>query len=172
MPLLCYFSERQDTMIAKYKEFFLGVGITILAVVYGIAATQIKTRVATTIGPQYVPYGLAAICFVLGTAQMIMGWSRARRYEKEAHPPENKDGRAGLLVFLALAAYVAALRTAGFLIATTVLCFVLQILLCPQGQAALSPVRRGGGDLHSGHLFTCSANGLHLMLPAGILKFP
>ena len=157
-------------MIAKYKEFMLGIGITLLAIVYGYAATQIQTRIQTAIGPNYVPYGLTALCLILGIAQMIVGWNKAKAYDQEEHPAEEKDPKAVLLVFISLALYVAVLKTIGFLICTTVLCFVLEILLCPKAKrnyvlfaivAVVSTVL----------IYFIFRSGLSLMLPAGILKF-
>ena len=157
-------------MIAKYKEFMLGIGITLLALIYGYAATTVQVRVATAIGPQYVPYGLAGLCLILGIAQMVVGWNKAKDYDSEAHPAENKDGKAVLLVFIALALYVATLKSIGFLITTTVLCFVLQILLCPKAKRryVLFAVVAVVSTVIVYYLFR---SGLGLMLPAGILKF-
>ncbi|MGE4354310.1 MAG: tripartite tricarboxylate transporter TctB family protein [Oscillospiraceae bacterium] len=157
-------------MIAKYKEFFLGIGIAILAVIYGYSATQIQIRVATAIGPRYVPYGLAAICLILGILQMITGWNKSKKYDSEEHDEESKDNLMVFLVFLAIAVYVAVLKTLGFLIATTVLCFLLQIMLCPKanrkyGMFAIVAV------ISTVIVYFLFRWGLHLMLPVGMLKF-
>ena len=157
-------------MIAKYKEFLLGIGIVVLAIVYGYAATHIQVRIATAIGPQYIPYGLTALCLILGIAQTIVGWNKSKYYDKEEHPVENKDTKAVILVFICLAIYVATLKTIGFLITTTVLCFVLQILLCPKAKRKY-PLFAIVAIVSTVIIYFIFRSGLSLMLPPGILKF-
>ncbi|MGI6029842.1 MAG: tripartite tricarboxylate transporter TctB family protein [Candidatus Heteroscillospira sp.] len=157
-------------MVAKYKEFMLGIGITLLALVYGYAATHIKVRVVTAIGPQYIPYGLAALCLILGLAQMRVGWNKAKAYVPEEHQGEQKDNLSVFLLFVSLAVYVATLKSVGFLITTTILCFVLQVLLCPKQK------RKYGvfvivAVVSTVFIYFSFRYGLGLMLPAGIVKF-
>lgn len=157
-------------MIAKYKELLLGVGMAILAIVYGVSATQIQVRVETAIGPQYVPYGLAALCLILAIAQIIVGWNKAKAFDSETHEEEQKDNKAVLLVFLSLALYIATLKTIGFLITTTVLCFVLQVLLCPKAKRKY-PMFIIVSVVSTVIIYFLFRSGLNLMLPVGILKF-
>lgn len=150
----------------KYKELLLGVGILLIGVFYGVSTASVQLRVNTTISARYVPYGLAAICIIVGACQCYSSVRIAAAYQHE--PDKESDNLAVVLLLAAILLYALVLKKLGFLFSTPVLLFFMMLLMAPKSKR--SPLLFAAISVVSTVIvYYAFRSGLNLMLPGGIL---
>lgn len=153
--------------LRKYKELFLGLIMIVVATIYLMATTQIEIWVLTTFNSRFIPYILGTLVMILGLIQCGRAIRGLKKGGDEA-PVEKTDMLSVILTFALIVIYVVTLRSVGFLINTTWMMVLMMMLLSPREkwnilQFVIISV------ITSGIIYYVFRNGLHLMLPGGIL---
>ncbi len=108
-----------------FSDLVIGVGAVLLGIVVVVLASRLQ-KVKLGIGPGGFPRFIGAALILLGAVQLI------QVLRNGFAPPTIRMERQQLLLFLAAVAvcflYVAGVPTAGFLLATPVLLFVMLLL--------------------------------------------
>jgi len=154
----------------KKKELILGIIFLICGVFFCIGTMKIKLHFQTELSAKFIPGILSFICIVVGISQCIHGVAYLRTSQQGFEKKD--DGKQGLysvlLLLVMIFVYTYLLSRVGFLVDSSIMLFLLMILLSPENQrnylmfAAISVVS-------TVIIYYTFRIGLDLMLPRGIL---
>lgn len=166
----------------KYSEMVLGLIMLVSGLIYFILSGTIpkKTFAGTVVNAATVPYVLASMLIILGLLQTGMGLLVFKHEDKKEEKKEEVADDASeekpsyltvLQTLVVITIYTFFIAKIGFLIMTILCLFVLFIILTPVDQKK-NYLRYGIISIISAcFIYFSFRNGLHLMLPEGLLKY-
>ena len=157
--------------LKKWKESILGIIFIVLAIILYTGASKLPPSLLGGMGPDFMPKVIAIGMGIMGVLQLIVGIREVRVEPSEETGTDDEDKpeywRVGLTI-LAFGVYVFSMNTIGFLICSVIYLFLQIMILAPKEKrkplqfAIISLVFTVG-------VYYIFRNGLHVMLPRGIL---
>ncbi|SNS85757.1 putative tricarboxylic transport membrane protein [Anaerovirgula multivorans] len=154
--------------LKKYSELIFGLLILAFGIFYFILTIQLPRK--DTIDATFIPYILSAFMGVLGILQLSAGIKASKKFKEEEYVAENLDHLTVIKIIALIVIYIAFLQPIGFLICTAVFLVLGFILLTPVGTKINYVQYITISVVATVLIYFSFRNGLHLMLPEGILR--
>lgn len=148
-------------------DLFAGVFFLVIAVVYATQIPRIKLTKISLINSAFFPKICVTGLIILSFCQIYQALKKMKLAEN-GKTEERKDYRCVIMTFALSLIYVMLLEPVGFLISSILYMTAQMAVLCPQGEQ--KPVLYVVISIAaSAIIYFLFRNGLHLMLPSGIL---
>ena len=163
----------------RTKEIWIGVGVSLFAIVYLVASLYIKKSVAVSVGAEFMPRVYGFIMLLVGILQIITGISQYRtstpkeKAEKTAEKEEKtkKTVIPVIAVFVIMIVCVALMNKLGFIISGAALTFGMCVLLTPYYEKRRYAIFVIFSIVLAFAVYYLFKNVLYVSLPSGILPF-
>lgn len=149
------------------RNLLSGLFLTFVSIYACVKAYQLKMGSASSPGPGFIPFGIAALLGLMSVYLCVRGILEVARGYQEKAAFKGVAWKKAMLVVVILACYGASFNSVGFLVSTFVLMMLLLWVVGRQKPALsliISVVTAGGAYLLFVVLFS-------LPLPRGVLSY-